>query len=117
MVFDVRELIMGKIKWDSVTFTSPYPHNQHVNLQGQARDMATEWTKLEVRKPAFVAPDTTSSGLLGQLLSTIWACSLIQTTRAALCRMQGPLSLLALLLHKLVLYLGQKWSMDVKRER
>lgn len=68
MVFDVRELILGKIKWDTVTSTS-YPYNQNVNLQGQARNIKTEWTELEVGKPAFLALDTTLLGLLGQVLS------------------------------------------------
>lgn len=77
MVFDVREFIMGKIKWDTVTFTSPYPCNQQVNLQGQVRDRTTERAKLEVGKPAFLALDTTLLGLLGQVLSTVWAHSLI----------------------------------------
>lgn len=103
MVFGVRELFMGKIKWDTMAFTVPYPHNQHVNLQGQARDMMTEWTKLEVGKPAFLALDIILLGLLGQVLSTKWARSIIQTMRAALSRIQGPPSLLALLFHKLVL--------------
>ena len=66
MVFDVRELILGKIKWDTVTSTS---YNQNVNLQGQARNIKTEWTELEVGKPAFLALDTTLLGLLGQVLS------------------------------------------------
>lgn len=108
MVFGVRELIMGRIKWDTMAFAAPYSHNQHVNLQGQARDMTTEWTKLEVGKPAFLALDTILLGRLGQVLSTEWARSIIQTMRAALSCIQGPPSLLALLLHKLVLYLGQK---------
>ena len=46
-------------------------------LQGQVRDMTTEWAKLEVGKPAFLALDTTLLGLLGQVLSTVWAHSLI----------------------------------------
>ena len=32
---DVMELILGKVKWDTVTFTAPYSPHQNVNLQGQ----------------------------------------------------------------------------------